>query len=86
VMLPTARYFDRTITEQRLYDRRTNLRIGFRYLRALIDEHDGDVRLALLVYNRGPVAVQNALRAGLNPTNGYDRIIMKGYEGKGTVD
>jgi soluble lytic murein transglycosylase-like protein len=86
VMLPTARYFDRTITEQRLYDRRTNLRIGFRYLRGLIDEHDGDVRLALLVYNRGPVAVQNALRAGLNPTNGYDRIIMKGYDGPGTVD
>jgi soluble lytic murein transglycosylase-like protein len=86
LMLPTARYFDRTITEQRLYDRRTNLRIGFRYLRALIDEHDGDVRLALLVYNRGPVAVQNALRAGLNPTNGYDRIIMKGYQGSGVVE
>ena len=82
----TARYFDRTITEQRLYDRRTNLRIGFRYLRALIEENGGDVRLALLVYNRGPVAVQNALRAGKNPTNGYDRIIMKGWEGKATVD
>lgn len=85
LMLPTARYFDETITEKRLYDRRTNLRIGFRYLRALIEENDGDVRLALLVYNRGPVAVRNALAAGLNPTNGYDRIIMKGFEGKATV-
>lgn len=86
LMLPTARYFDRTVTEQRLYDRRTNLRIGFRYLRALIEENKGDVRLALLVYNRGPVAVKNALQAGLNPTNGYDRIIMKGYKGKAIVD
>ena len=85
LMLPTARYFDKTITEKRLYDRRTNLRIGFRYLRALIEENDGDVRLALLVYNRGPVAVRNALAAGLNPTNGYDRIIMKGFEGKATT-
>ena len=86
LMLPTARYFDRTITEQRLYDRRTNLRIGFRYLRALINENGGDVRLALLVYNRGPVAVKKAQAAGINPTNGYDRIIMKGFEGKATVD
>ena len=85
LMLPTARYFDRTITEKRLYDRRTNLRIGFRYLRELIEENDGDVRLALLVYNRGPVAVRNALAAGVNPTNGYDRIIMKGFEGKATT-
>jgi soluble lytic murein transglycosylase-like protein len=85
LMLPTARYFDKTITEKRLYDRRTNLRIGFRYLRALIEENDGDVRMALLVYNRGPVAVRNALAAGVNPTNGYDRIIMKGLEGKATT-
>ena len=85
LMLPTARYFDRTVTEKRLYDRRTNLRIGFRYLRELIEEHDGDVNLALLVYNRGPVAVRKAIDAGLNPTNGYDRIILKGYEGKATV-
>ncbi len=85
LMLPTARYFDKTITEKRLYDRRTNLRIGFRYLRALIEENDGDVRMALLVYNRGPVAVRNALAAGVNPTNGYDRIIMKGFEGKATT-
>ena len=85
LMLPTARYFDKTITEKRLYDRRTNLRIGFRYLRALIEENGGNVRLALLVYNRGPVAVRNALANGVNPTNGYDRIIMKGFEGKATV-
>ena len=86
LMLPTARYFDHAITRERLYDRRTNLRIGFRYLRALIGEYKGDVRLALLVYNRGPQAVNNALQMGLDPANGYDHIIMKGYRGTGTVD
>lgn len=86
LMLGTARYFSKGITREELYDRDTNLRIGFRYLRALIRENDGDVRLALLVYNRGPVAVEAALATGADPSNGYDRIIMKEYEGRGTVD
>ncbi|HEU4565134.1 MAG TPA: transglycosylase SLT domain-containing protein [Gemmatimonadaceae bacterium] len=86
VMLPTARYFDKQITEKRLYDRKTNLRIGFRYLRTLIKEQKGDVRMALLVYNRGPVAVNAAIAQGLDPANGYDRVVMKGYHGRGTVD
>jgi soluble lytic murein transglycosylase-like protein len=85
VMLPTAQYFERGITRQRLYERRTNLRIGFRYLRALIGEYK-DVKLALLVYNRGPVAVNSLRQMGLDPGNGYDRLVMKGYRGKGTVD
>lgn len=86
VMLPTARYFDRKITEKRLYDRKTNLRIGFRYLRTLIKEQRGDVRMALLVYNRGPAAVNAARAQGLDPANGYDRMVMKGYRGRGIVD
>lgn len=86
VMPATAQYFQRGITRDALYDRRTNLRIGFRYLRTLIDQYKGNVRIALLVYNRGPLAVNNALEMGLDPANGYDRIIMKGYRGKGTVD
>jgi len=84
--MPTARFYEKGITEKTLQEPRHNLRIGFRYLRGLIEENKGDVRLALLVYNRGPVAVKNALQAGLNPTNGYDRIIMKGYKGKAIVD
>jgi hypothetical protein len=30
--------------------------------------------------------VNNALHAGLDPSNGYDRIITKGYKGKGVVE
>jgi soluble lytic murein transglycosylase-like protein len=85
VMLPTARYYDRTITQAKLYQRDVNLRIGFRFLRDLIDEHHGNVKLALLTYNRGALAVQNELALGLDPSNGYDRKIMRGYTGSARI-
>jgi soluble lytic murein transglycosylase-like protein len=86
LMLPTARYFQKGITREQLYDRDTNLRIGFRYLRTLVRENKGNVRLALLVYNRGPTAVQNSRNQGLDPSNGYERVVMKGYNGPGVID
>ena len=86
LMPSTARFYDKGITAQKLFDPRTNLRIGFRYLRGLVDEYDGNVRTALLVYNRGPVAVAKSKAQGDNPSNGYDRILFKGYRGKGVVD
>jgi soluble lytic murein transglycosylase-like protein len=85
VMLPTARYYDPKITREKLYDRETNLRIGFRYLRDLLDEHRGNVKLALLTYNRGGLAVQNELAMGLDPSNGYDRKVMRGYSGSARI-
>ena len=86
VMPHTAKYFSKSVTKETLFDRDTNLRIGFRYLRTLIREHRGDVNLALLVYNRGPEAVRSARARGLDPGNGYDRIVTNGYCGKGIVD
>ena len=86
LMLPTARYFKKGITRDELYDRNTNLRIGFRYLRTLVREYNGNVQLALLVYNRGPQAVQNSRDKGLDPSNGYERVVMKGYKGRGVID
>jgi soluble lytic murein transglycosylase-like protein len=86
LMLPTARHFRSDITREQLFDPTTNLHIGFRYLRGLITEYDGDVRLALLVYNRGPVAVNAARARGENPANGYDRIVLKGYAGTGVIE
>jgi len=77
VMPATARYYVKGITAEGLYDPSTNLRVGFRYLRGLVTEYKGDVKLALLVYNRGPVAVQKAQAGGDNPSNGYDRILTK---------
>ena len=86
LMLPTARYFEKGVTRARLYDRKTNLRVGFRYLRTLIKEQKGNVKMALLVYNRGPVAVQAARANGENPSNGYDKVVTRGYSGTGVVD
>ncbi|HMS03446.1 MAG TPA: transglycosylase SLT domain-containing protein [Gemmatimonadaceae bacterium] len=86
LMLGTARYFQPGVTAEALTDPATNLRIGFRYLRGLVREHRGDLRLALLTYNRGPAAVQAALASGEDPANGYDRILMRGYRGRGVID
>jgi soluble lytic murein transglycosylase-like protein len=86
LMPATARYFDKSVTREQLYDRELNLRIGFRYLRTLLREYKGNARLALLVYNRGPQAVEASRDSGDDPSNGYDRVIMKGFKGKVTVD
>ncbi|MEO7965976.1 MAG: transglycosylase SLT domain-containing protein, partial [Gemmatimonadaceae bacterium] len=86
LMLSTAKFYDADITREKLYDRDVNLRIGFRYLRDLIREQRGDIQMALLAYNRGPTAVETAKELALDASNGYDRIILKGYRGKGTLD
>jgi soluble lytic murein transglycosylase-like protein len=86
VMPATARFYEKGISREGLYEPTTNLRVGFRYLRGLVKEYHGDMKLALLVYNRGPVAVEKARTDGDNPSNGYDRIVTKGYRGKGTVE
>lgn len=41
------------------FDPRENVFAGVRYLRALLDQHDGDEALALASYNAGPGAVMN---------------------------
>ncbi len=86
VMPSTARFFEKGITAQRLYEPSVNLRVGFRYLRELVREYHGDMNTALLVYNRGPVAVAKSRAQGTNPSNGYDRIVTRGYKGRGIVD
>ena len=86
VMLPTAQYFHKGLTRDHLYRREINLRIGFRYLRTLINENKGNVKMALLVYNRGPVAVNKAKAEGRDPANGYDRAVLGDYKGKGVID
>jgi soluble lytic murein transglycosylase-like protein len=83
LMPATARFFQKGVRAEQLYEPALNVRIGLRYLRTLMDEYKGNMNLALLVYNRGEVAVRDATSLGLDPTNGYDRIVMKGYKGKG---
>jgi soluble lytic murein transglycosylase-like protein len=83
LMPSTAKYLRVSgTTRHNLYDRDTNLRIGFRYLKTLIDKYDGNVRLALLAYNRGPDRVDSILRAGGNPNNGYVEKVLRKKPGR----
>ncbi len=76
LMPRTARWLEPGTTVRDLRDPETNLRIGFRYLRDLLDKYDGNTRLALLAYNRGPGTVDKVLRRGGNPDNGYVEMVM----------
>ncbi|HEX6909769.1 MAG TPA: transglycosylase SLT domain-containing protein [Longimicrobium sp.] len=97
-MMPgTARDLDPDIdTRRELMDPRTNMRLGFGYLRDMIEryeEHGADaVRLGVIAYNRGEIAVDRALRRGADPENGYGRRILgprahggREYRGKGII-
>lgn len=76
LMPPTARLLVPGITREQLFQRETNLRLGFRFLRGLLNHYNGDMRLALLAYNRGPDTVDRLLRAGIDPGNGYSRLVL----------
>ncbi len=76
--LATARFYVPKVTEAMLQNRDLNLRIGFRFLRDLLDRFDGSVELALLAYNRGPATVANILARGGDPANGYAKKVLRG--------
>jgi len=78
VMPRTARWLQPGVRADDLFDRKTNLRLGFRYLRDLIDKYDGNVKLALLAYNRGPGTVDRVLERGGDPDNGYADRVLRG--------
>ncbi len=72
----TARWLDPAVKTKDLFDPATNLHLGFRYFRYLLDEYNGDTRLALLAYNRGPGRVGHLLSSGIDPANGYARAVL----------
>jgi hypothetical protein len=78
VMPRTAQWLDPTVRTADLFDPETNLELGFRYLRQMIDKYDGNVHNALTAYNRGPGTVDRILRRGGNPDNGYAGKVMAG--------
>ncbi|MFQ5704515.1 MAG: lytic transglycosylase domain-containing protein [Gemmatimonadales bacterium] len=80
VQLATARFYDRDVTVEELYEPEHNLELGFRYLRDLIQTY-GDIHLALLAYNRGPSKVRKLMEEGRDPDNGYPTSLMEGYRG-----
>jgi soluble lytic murein transglycosylase-like protein len=76
VMPSTARAINPQLRREDLFHHETNLRLGFGYLRELIRAYGGDLRLALLAYNRGPGTVDEIRKQGGNPENGYARTIL----------
>lgn len=76
-LLPsTARWLEPGLTRRDLFTTDVNLRLGFRYLHYLLDKYDGDVRMALTAYNRGPGTVDKLVSRGHDPENGYaDRVL-----------
>ncbi|HSJ13086.1 MAG TPA: lytic transglycosylase domain-containing protein [Longimicrobiales bacterium] len=78
VMPATARWLEPGTTRRDLMDPDVNLRLGFKYLRQLLDQYDEDPKLALTAYNRGPGTVNRLLRRGSDPDNGYADKVLTG--------
>ena len=79
ILPATARLYEPGLAPEQLFDRDTNLRLGFRYLHDLLERYNDDLEHALLAYNRGPAKVQELLDAGQDPGNGYAQSVLKGY-------
>lgn len=78
VMPRTARGVIPGTSADQLFDRKTNLRLGFRYLDQLIQKYRGNLDLALTAYNRGPGTVDKVLKRGGDPDNGYAGKVLRG--------
>jgi soluble lytic murein transglycosylase-like protein len=78
VMPSTANWLIPGTRAEDLLQPRFNLRVGFRYLRKLLDTYKGDAHLALLAYNRGPGIVDALIDGGQDPDNGYGELVLTG--------
>src|SRR6476620_4247184 len=86
LQVATAKFYQPGITQKDLYERDTNLRLGFRFLNDLLARFNYDVHLALLPYNRGHARVDQILAQGGNPKNGYSEAVLQGYRPIGSAE
>jgi soluble lytic murein transglycosylase len=67
VMPATAKHLQkRKVTNKRLMNAKANIKLGTKYLKRLLDRHDGNQVLATAAYNAGPYRVRSWLK-GLKP-------------------
>lgn len=74
----TARAYDPTIDESDLMNPEVNLRIGFRYLKDLLERFDNDLALALEAYNKGPTLITAQMEQGEEVRGRYSRKVLSG--------
>lgn len=77
LMPATARWLKPGTRPADLFEPKTSLQVGFKYLRQLIDRYDGNRHLALTAYNRGPGTVERAIKRGRDPDNGYAGTVLR---------
>jgi soluble lytic murein transglycosylase-like protein len=78
LMPATAQWLEPGIASGELMEPSVNLRVGFRYLRMLLDQYRGNTKLALTAYNRGPGTVDRLIARGRKPGNGYAEFVLDG--------
>ncbi len=76
LMPNTARWLEPGTRPADLFNPEVSLKVGFRYLRQLLDRYNGNAHLALTAYNRGPGIVDRAVSRGRDPDNGYAGAVM----------
>lgn len=58
-----------------------NVRLGVRYYRELVDRFQGDERLALIAYNRGPTRLRHQMRtSGPSVASSYAENVLRLYQ------
>jgi soluble lytic murein transglycosylase-like protein len=58
-----------------------NVRLGVRYYRELVDRFQGDERLALIAYNRGPTRLRTQMRnSGTDVASSYAENVLRLYQ------
>ncbi len=62
LMPKTAKTIERRVSRRELYDAKTNIRLGVKFFKQVMDKYSGEVELALAAYNAGPDRVDDWLR------------------------
>jgi soluble lytic murein transglycosylase-like protein len=81
--LATARGYDATVNQSDLMTPAVNLRLGFRYLKDLMDRFDNSLPLALEAYNKGPTFVSAEQDQGHDVAGRYSKAVIGGARKRG---
>ena len=81
--IATARGYDATVNQSDLMNPTVNLRLGFRYLKDLIERFDNNTALALEAYNKGPTFVAAEQDQGRGVEGRYSKAVIGGLRKRG---